>query len=875
MLEKENLFETKTRFSLAIKANKLGIYDYDLTSGTIQLDKRVREILGVGPKGKFTHDTFMSLIHPDDRANTQAEIDKALNPNENGEYCAEYRVINQKDGNMRWITATGQTFFEHNHPVRLIVTVQDITERKKAEDAIRENQELYHKLIDNTQDAFVLFELLYNKESKLVDLVYLRVNEAYEKQTGVKSSVLVGKRVKGIFPKIESHWFSSIDKANKTGISEHFENYNQVTSRWYDGYTFKYQEGKIGILFRDVTELKKAENSLRDSEQLYRTLFDNSDDGFILLEPLYNQAGELCDFRFLKVNPAFERQTGGGIEDVEGKRASEVPENIEPIWFSLIGKVAKTGEWARYERFNKEVSRWFDVHMFPFVRGQVGVLLKDISERKKAEAELKESESKYQQMVDKLPEMVFEIDNKGIINFANSKSIEQTGYSKQDFGSSFNANRLVAEEDAKRSKTNMIKMFSDGKRQSIEYMFVRKNGSKFPVLLISVPIIKQDKIVGARGISVDMTELKQARLALQESEKRYHQLFDSMSEMFFIADLVFDKAGKIIDYVITDANVAFLKLLNKRKEDIIGKGTRDVFKDINLRDLTKFRVDYWLEMFNQVEKTGKPIRSLMKSEVLNRYFEVLAWRPNPNQMGLIAEDVTERKNLEKQLQEKERLSAIGETAGMVGHDLRNPLQAIIGELYLAKSELDSVPEGQSRTMMLESIEDIEAQINYMDKIVSDLQTFVKPVETIKQIINLNELLASTLDQLNIPENIQATIKLREKLTVDVDPQLLRRVLINLVTNSVQAMPNGGELMIEALVDGKGQMEIKVEDTGVGIAEEVKPKIFTPLFTTKSRGQGFGLSVCKRVIEAQGGTIFFESEVGKGTKFTINLPSNSQ
>ena len=160
----------------------------------------------------------------------------------------------------------------------------------------------------------------------------------------------------------------------------------------------------------------------------------------------------------------------------------------------------------------------------------------------------------------------------------------------------------------------------------------------------------------------------------------------------------------------------------------------------------------------------------------------------------------------------------------------------------------------------------------MDKIVSDLQTFVKPVEAQMQIINLKPLITSLFAQTEIPKNIQANIEVQEALIVEADPQLLKRVLINLVTNAVQAMPEGGELTIEAQAKDK-KVQIIVEDTGTGIPEEIKPKIFTPLFTTKSKGQGFGLAVCKRVIEAQYGTITFESQVGKGTKFIVELPIN--
>ena len=177
-----------------------------------------------------------------------------------------------------------------------------------------------------------------------------------------------------------------------------------------------------------------------------------------------------------------------------------------------------------------------------------------------------------------------------------------------------------------------------------------------------------------------------------------------------------------------------------------------------------------------------------------------------------------------------------------------------------------------KTSLQENLGSISEQIDYMDKIVSDLQTFVKPVEVHKQIVNIKELTNSIMAQVSIPNNIQTTMQIEDRLMVDTDPQLLKRVLINLITNSVQAMPQGGELTIKSFSNAGDHAQIEVEDTGEGISEEIKPKIFTPLFTTKSKGQGFGLAVCKRVIEAQGGTIDFESQVGRGTKFTIRLPS---
>ncbi len=226
-------------------------------------------------------------------------------------------------------------------------------------------------------------------------------------------------------------------------------------------------------------------------------------------------------------------------------------------------------------------------------------------------------------------------------------------------------------------------------------------------------------------------------------------------------------------------------------------------------------------------------------------------------------------NKEK-LEAAERMAAIGQTAGMVGHDLRNPLQTIVGELYLTKSELKKIPDSDAKNCLQESIASIEEQVRYMDKIVSDLQTYMKPVVVHKETIRLMKLVNDVLAQAHTPRNIKSNVQINPSQHVTADRDLLKRVLMNLVLNSVQAMPNGGELTFSAL-DKDGNAAIIVEDTGVGISDKTKPKIFTPLFTTKSKGQGFGLAVCKRIIEAHGGTITFESQEGQGTKFIIKLP----
>ena len=234
------------------------------------------------------------------------------------------------------------------------------------------------------------------------------------------------------------------------------------------------------------------------------------------------------------------------------------------------------------------------------------------------------------------------------------------------------------------------------------------------------------------------------------------------------------------------------------------------------------------------------------------------------------------KSKTKQLQDSERLAAIGATAGMVGHDIRNPLQAITGDLYLVKTELDELPDHQQKKNALESLDEIQNNIDYINKIVADLQDYARPLKPRTQETSIKSVINETLKKNGIPKEIKLTIEVEDKAErIMADPDYLKRIFSNLTLNAVQAMPNGGTLTIRAFADMEtNDVLITVKDTGVGIPEDVKPKLFTPMMTTKSKGQGFGLAVVKRMAEGLGGTVTFESQEGKGTTFTVRLPPKS-
>jgi signal transduction histidine kinase len=259
-----------------------------------------------------------------------------------------------------------------------------------------------------------------------------------------------------------------------------------------------------------------------------------------------------------------------------------------------------------------------------------------------------------------------------------------------------------------------------------------------------------------------------------------------------------------------------------------------------------------------------------KSEYSGVWYWVTAF-PSVEGISVLGTDITKRKKLEKQLQDQERLATIGATAGMVGHDIRNPLQSIMGDLYLAKVELASIPESYEKNNALESLAEIEKNIEYINKIVADLRDFVKPLNPRAEEADLKIIIDDLLTKNILPENTKVTVKVEaEARKVFADATFINRILYNLVINAVQAMPKGGELTIHAYKEAN-EVIMAVKDTGIGIPEKAKDKLFTPLFTTKAKGQGFGLAVIKRMTEASGGTVTFESQAGKGTIFIIRLP----
>ncbi len=261
-------------------------------------------------------------------------------------------------------------------------------------------------------------------------------------------------------------------------------------------------------------------------------------------------------------------------------------------------------------------------------------------------------------------------------------------------------------------------------------------------------------------------------------------------------------------------------------------------------------------------EAGTVIARLQAEEALQRY------------SGHLEALVEERT---AQLRDSERLAAIGQTAAMIGHDLRNPLQGLqyIVDLQKLRFERMSWDQRGSEewTRHAQLLDKISEQITYMNKIVDDLQDYARPITPESERVSVRAVIDDVLQALPEADSVEIVTDLSDMYMM-ADAHFMRRAFSNLILNAVQAMPDGGTLTIRGAAEGDS-VAIHVVDTGVGIPHEMRDKLFSPLATGKAKGTGLGLAVVKRIVEAHNGTIAFESEEGKGTTFVVTLPQRAE
>ena len=226
---------------------------------------------------------------------------------------------------------------------------------------------------------------------------------------------------------------------------------------------------------------------------------------------------------------------------------------------------------------------------------------------------------------------------------------------------------------------------------------------------------------------------------------------------------------------------------------------------------------------------------------------------------------------QEQLIRSEKLAAIGQLAGGVGHELRNPLGAIKNAVYYVRRKVAKSELARKEPRVLEFINIMDEEISSSNKIITDLLGFSRVGKPSVLPTRIEKIIEDALSRVTIPENIELIEKLDSDLTeVEVDPDQIQQVLVNMMTNAIQAMTEGGKLTVGARQNAKF-LDIEITDTGAGIPQESVDKIFEPLFTTRAKGIGLGLAVSKSIIDRHGGHVEVKSKVGKGTTFNIKLP----
>ncbi len=351
--------------------------------------------------------------------------------------------------------------------------------------------------------------------------------------------------------------------------------------------------------------------------------------------------------------------------------------------------------------------------------------------------------------------------------------------------------------------------------------------------------------------------VKERTTDLRKSEEKLRSIFAASPDAITVTDM---------DHKIVECNEFTLKMLGySAKNQLVGMDFFDLIipekrsRVINLRTILEKGSLSNIE-FTLLTKDGHQFPAEMSASVLRDASR------KPVGFVSIFKDITERKRMQQQLIRSERLSTIGEVAGMVGHDLRNPLTGIAGAAYYLKKKLASTLDRKNSEML--SL--IEKDIQYSNKIINDLLDYSREIELELVESTPKSMIKDALSSVATPKNIKIKDLTKTDPVVWIDEAQMKRTLVNMIKNGIDAMPKGGQLTVNSVLCDEG-VKISISDTGVGIAKETICKLWTPLFTTKAKGMGFGLAISKRIVERHGGTITVDSTLGKGTTFTITLP----
>jgi len=501
-------------------------------------------------------------------------------------------------------------------------------------------------------------------------------------------------------------------------------------------------------------------------------------------------------------------------------------------------------------------------------RGEPSILniARDITERKETLKELRESEERFQTVIENLPHGVSVHDLEGLFLLVNKSYCELTGYTRDEL-LDMRVGDIDLQSLTRDDRKNLWLKLQKGGFARFESIHYRKDGTQYPAEIhLSAITLKGEPMIV--GIAHNITERKKSLEKLRESEEKYRNLYESMMEAFISTDM----EGNIIEF-------------NKQYLDMLGY-TEDEIKKLKYTDLTP---EKWHEMEMNIKEEQvleKSYSEVYEKEYIKkdgtvfpvelRVFLLKDDDDTPKGMWALVRDITERKKTEEELRKVERLESLGILAGGIAHDFNNLLTGILGNLSLAQTE-----EGEEFQDILEEAKQASIQAK---NLTQQLLTFSKGGEPIKGIVTIEDIIRDSAEFSLHGSNVRCECHFVHDLwKVEVDKGQMSQVIDNLVINANQAMPQGGNIKIKAeniilkkksslpLPEGK-YVKITFEDKGIGIPETHLLRIFDPYFTTKQKGSGLGLTTVYSIIKKHDGHISVESQAKKGTSFFIYLPA---
>jgi PAS domain S-box-containing protein len=736
---------------------------------------------------------------------------------------------------------------------------RDITERKKAEEALRQSEERYRTMLEEMEEGYYEVDLAGT---------FTFVNDAMCRILGYSRDELIGMNYKIYTPKED---VKAISKAyNRVYRTSEPLKWCPMPEFRKDGtrivaedsvFPLRNEKGEvIGFrgISRDVTERRKTEERLKESEQKYRLLFETSLDYIVQMDR---------EGRYLAANPATAKSLGVPLDELVGKTIFEVqPQEVAQRRLEMVRKALD--EWQPQIFEDERAGRYFNHIYIPTKisdqKEAVQMIARDITERRKMEEALRQSEENYKTLFNSavIGMYVLDVETMKVV-MGNRAAAEMAGFSSVGEGIGINPLDFVIPEDREQVLEIAGKEFEQDLRQTHEVRVGAKDGGIGWISISSARIMHEGRLAALVSIT-DITERKKMEEALRQSEERYRDILEKMEDSYFEVDL----AGNL-----TFINSAACRHLGYSKEELI----RMSYKDFTDGDYIQsvFRI------FNEVYRTGVPNKGFpwkVIREDGSPGFIDASVTPLRNDKGKligfsgVGRDVTERRKMEEQLILTDRLASIGQLAAGIAHELNNPLTGVIGfSDLLLERDLPADVKSDLVTINQEAMRAIN--------IVKGLLAFAREQRIEKSPTDINSIIQGVL-QLRSYEQRVSNIEVDARFASALPPVMgngaqLQQVFINIIINAEQAM-------IEA--HGKGKLTIATErvgdivrasitDDGPGISPDNMKKLFIPFFTTREvgKGTGLGLSICHGIVTEHGGKIYAESELGKGATFVIELP----